>query len=167
MGMIANSAGAPSQQNGPVSLQTYRSGQMNQGCRTAGGIVGALLVAFLCSAAKAEGSNLGYGSGGSLSDYNGTVHQYNASGERFRIRGRCQSACTLFLAIKNVCIERSAALRFHAGSSPISTARMIEAYNARLRNYLNTGNYMNSSAFHTISGSDMISRFGYKECPPK
>jgi hypothetical protein len=167
MGMIANSAGAPSQQNEPVSLQTYRSGQMNQGCRTAGGIVGALLVAFLCSAAKEEGSNLGYGSGGSLSDYNGTVHQYNASGERFRIRGRCQSACTLFLAIKNVCIERSAALRFHAGSSPISTARMIEAYNARLRNYLNTGNYMNSSAFHTISGSDMISRFGYKECPPK
>jgi hypothetical protein len=64
---------------------------------------------------------------------------------------------------KNVCIERSAALRFHAGSSPISTAHMIEAYNARLRNYLNTGNYMNSSAFHTISGSDMISRFGGRD----
>jgi len=44
---------------------------------------------------------------------------------------------------------------------------MIEAYNARLRDYLNAGNYMNSSAFHTISGSDMISRFGYKECPPR
>ena len=161
MGMIPSSVEAPSPQDGPVSLQTYR------GRRTAGGIVGALLVAFLCSAAKAEGSNLGYGSGGSLSDYSGTVHQYNASGERFRIRGRCQSACTLFLAIKNACIERSAALRFHAGSSPISTARMMEAYNARLRNYLNAGNYMNSSAFHTISGSDMISRFGYKECPPR
>jgi hypothetical protein len=40
---------------------------------------------------------------------------------------------------------------------------MIEAYNARLRNYLNTGNYMNSSAFHTISGSDMISRFGGRD----
>jgi transposase len=31
--------GAPSPQDGPVSLQTYRGGQMNQGCRTAGGIV--------------------------------------------------------------------------------------------------------------------------------
>ena len=66
MGMIASSVEAPSPQDGPVSLQTYRGGQMNRGRRTAGGIAGALLVAFLCSAAKAEGSNLGYGSGGSL-----------------------------------------------------------------------------------------------------
>src|SRR5262245_66348172 len=155
-------------------IATERRGQMMQstshieGWRTAGVTVAALLAAFVfATAAKAEGSNLGYGSGGSLRDYNGTVQQYSASGERFRIRGRCQSACTLFLAIKNVCIERSAVLRFHAGSSPLSTARMIEAYNARLRSYLNAGNYMSSSAFHTVSGSDMISRFGYKECPPR
>jgi hypothetical protein len=155
-------------------IATQRRGKMMQssarseGWRAAGATVVALLAAFLsAAAAKAEGSNLGYGLGGSLRDYDGTVHQYNASGERFRIRGRCQSACTLFLAIKNVCIERSAVLRFHAGSSPLSTARMIEAYNARLRTYLNAGNYMGSSAFHTVSGSDMISRFGYKECPPR
>jgi len=148
--------------------------QMNQsswhvgGSRAAGVIIGVLVVALLGSAtAKAEGSNLGYGSGGTLRDYDGTVHQYNASGERFRIRGRCQSACTLFLAIRNVCVERSAVLRFHAGSSPTSTARMLGAYDARLRNYLNDHNYMSSSAFHTISGSDMISRFGYKQCPPR
>src|SRR5215470_16895586 len=148
--------------------QMMQSSSHIEGWRAAGVTVAALLAAFLsAAAAKAEGSNLGYGSGGSLRDYNGTVQQYNASGERFRIRGRCQSACTLFLAIKNVCIERSAVVRFHAGSSPLSTARMIEAYNARLRNYLNAGNYMSSSAFHTVSGSDMISRFGYKACPPK
>jgi len=137
-------------------------------CRAAGVLIGALLTAVMYSAAaKGEGSSLGYGRGGSLSDYTGTVQQYNASGERFRIRGLCKSACTLFLGIKNVCIERSAVLRFHAGLSPISTARMLESYNAKLRNYLNAGNFMSSSAFHTISGSDMISRFGYKECPPR
>ena len=137
-------------------------------CRAAGVLIGALLTVVMYSAAaKAEGSSLGYGRGGSLSDYTGTVQQYNASGERFRIRGLCKSACTLFLGIKNVCIERSAVLRFHAGLSPISTARMLGSYNAKLRNYLNAGNFMSSSAFHTISGSDMISRFGYKECPPR
>ena len=139
-----------------------------EGCRATGAIVAGLIAVFLCSpVARAEGSNLGFGLGGRLSDYDGTVHQYNASGERFRIRGRCQSACTLFLAIKNVCIERSAQLRFHAGSSPISTARMLGAYNGKLRNYLNAGNHMSSSAFHAISGSDMISKFGYKECPSR
>ena len=138
-----------------------------EGCRAAGAL-GALLAMLLCfAAAKAEGTNLGYGMGGRFSDYDGTVDQYNISGDRFRIRGRCQSACTLFLSIKNVCIERSAVLGFHAGTSGIATAHMMNAYNARLRNYLNAGNYMGSRIFHTISGSDMIARFGYKACPSK
>jgi hypothetical protein len=90
-----------------------RSSSQIEGWRLAGVTVAVLLAAFFSTAAaKAEGSNLGYGLGGSLRDYDGTVHQYNASGERFRIRGRCQSACTLFLAIKNVCIERSLCFDF-------------------------------------------------------
>jgi hypothetical protein len=130
--------------------------------------VGALLAMFLCSAAaKAEGNNLGYGSGGRLTDYHGIVDQYNASGERFRIRGQCQSACTMFLAIKNVCIERSARLRFHAGSNPLATARMKGHYNARLQGYLEVGDHMGTRVFHTISGNEMISRFGYRECPAR
>lgn len=119
--------------------------------------------------ARAEGSNLGYGRGGRFSDYDGTVHQFNASGERFRIRGRCQSACTLFLAIKNVCIEPSARLMFHAGNSgglisPSATLHMMRAYNPRLRAYLEAGGYMNTKDFHTISGSVMIAKFGYRGC---
>jgi hypothetical protein len=54
--------------------------------------------------------------------------------------GRCQSACTLFLGIRNVCIERSATLLFHAGHAmnskvilPWATEHMLNAYNARLR----------------------------------
>ncbi len=32
-----------------------------------------------------------------------------------RIEGHCQSLCTLFLGLRNVCVERSARLLFHAG----------------------------------------------------
>jgi hypothetical protein len=131
-------------------------------------LVGALLAVLLFSAAaKAEGSNLGYGMGGRFSDYDATVDQYNASGERFRIRGRCQSSCTLFLAIRNVCVEKSAIFAFHGGRYLLAPGHMMSAYNARLRNYLTAGNYMSSSEYHTISGSDMISRFGYKACPAR
>ena len=121
--------------------------------------------------AHAEGNNMGYGRGGSFRDYDVTVQQFNASGERFRIRGRCASACTLFLAITNVCIEPTARLMFHTGNSghggvvsPLATAHMMSAYNSRLRSYLEAGGYMNTRNFHTISGRDMVSRFGYRGC---
>jgi hypothetical protein len=121
--------------------------------------------------ALAEGNDLGYGRGGGFSDYDGTVYRFNQSGERFRIRGRCASACTLFLAIKNVCVERSARLMFHAGNSghggpisPLATAHMMSAYNSKLRSYLEAGGYMNTKQYHTISGREMIVRFGYRGC---
>jgi hypothetical protein len=88
-----------------------------------------------------------------------------------RIEGHCQSNCTLFLGLRNVCVERSARLLFHAGHDRQrnihagSTARMMNAYNASLRQYLTNGHYMETLAFHTIPGSTMIDRFGYKECP--
>ena len=120
---------------------------------------------------RAEGNNLGYGRGGSFGDYDGTVNQFNTSGEKFRIRGRCASACTLFLAIKNVCIEPSARLMFHAGNSgagkslsPLATAHMMSAYNSQLRSYLDAGGYMSTRNFHSIAGSAMISKFGYRGC---
>ena len=42
---------------------------------------------------------------------------------------------------------------------------MLEAYNPRLRAYLTAGHYMDTLAFHTIPGADIIRRFGYRECP--
>src|SRR5437764_11547089 len=65
--------------------------------------------------ALAEGSSKGYGMGGWFEQFDPVVRQYNQSGELFRIAGHCQSACTLFLSIRNVCIEPSAQLLFHAG----------------------------------------------------
>lgn len=65
--------------------------------------------------AAAEGSSLDRGEGGYVPDFVAIVRQYNASGEPFRIEGVCKSACTLFLGIRKVCVDRGATLMFHAG----------------------------------------------------
>jgi hypothetical protein len=134
-----------------------------------------MLVAALSGAATsalAAGSSVGYGGGGPSSRFDPIVSQYDQSGELFRIQGRCQSACTLFLGIRNVCIERSATLLFHAGHAmntqrilPWATEHMLNAYNAKLRSYLISHHSMDTIAFHAISGHDMIQQFGYRECP--
>jgi hypothetical protein len=133
--------------------------------------VGVVMVLLNTSiSALAVGSSQSYGQGGWFEQFDPIVRQYNQSGEQFRIEGHCQSACTLFLGIRNVCIARSASLLFHAGHdrqrniSPSATKHLMSAYNGRLRAYLVANHVMDTLAFHTISGSDMISKFGYREC---
>jgi hypothetical protein len=138
-------------------------------------LVSPILIAalsFAATEALAVGSSAGYGGGGRSSSFDPIVNRYNQSGELFRIQGRCQSACTLFLGIRNVCIERSATLLFHAGHAmntkvilPWATEHMLNAYNARLRGYVVSRHYMDTIDFHAISGRDMIEKFGYRECP--
>ena len=128
---------------------------------------------LLFSTSAMAGTNAGYEMGGRYARFDPVVSQYNQSGESFRIEGHCQSSCTLFLAIRNVCIGRSATLLFHAAHdrsrnvSPPLTSHMLDAYNARLRNYVMANHYMDTLEFHSISGSDMIRKFGYRECPRK
>jgi len=132
-----------------------------------------LAALLLFSTSAMAGSSAGYGMGGQFSRFDPVVSQYNQSGELFRIEGHCQSACTLFLGIRNVCIERSATLLFHAGHdrnkniTSSSTQHMLSAYNASLREYVTAQHFMDTLEFHSISGRDMIQKFGYRECPKK
>ena len=132
-----------------------------------------LAALLLFSTSAMAGSSAGYGMGGQFSRFDPVVSQYNQSGELFRIEGHCQSACTLFLGIRNVCIERSATLLFHAGHdrnnniTSSSTQHMLSAYNASLRDYVTAHHFMDTLEFHSISGRDMIQKFGYRECPKK
>src|SRR6266851_1749468 len=74
-----------------------------------------LCLSFLLLSPMAfAGTSQGYGNGGRFAVYDPIVAAHNRSGELFRIQGHCQSACTLFLGIRNVCVERSATLLFHA-----------------------------------------------------
>ena len=108
---------------------------------------------------------------GEMGRFDAVVQQYNASGERFRIDSHCQSACTIFLSIRNVCITPNATLLFHAGGNPKaakinpgSTQHMLAAYKPALQQYLTQNHYMDTFAFHTISGRDIVKRFGYPAC---
>jgi len=128
---------------------------------------------LLLSGSAMAGNNAGYEMGGRYARFDPVVSQYNQSGELFRIEGHCQSSCTLFLSIRNVCIDRNATLLFHAArddignASPSRTTHMLDAYNGGLRNYVTANHYVDTRAFHSISGRDMIQKFGYRECPRK
>jgi hypothetical protein len=132
--------------------------------------------AFAAGPVRADGSvsalGMGMGTGPAkpMAQFDAVIAKYNASGERFHIDGHCQSACTMFLSISNVCIEPDAMLLFHAGNnrsgqvSAVSTKHMLDTYKPPLVQYLTANHFMDGFEFHTISGSELISRFGYPAC---
>jgi hypothetical protein len=134
-------------------------------------------LAFVTAAARADGSvtALGMGMGArdarAFAEFEAVIRQYNKSGERFRVDGHCQSACTMFLAIRNVCVTPNATLLFHSGGSmrtmrvnKESTDRMLARYKPSLRKYLTENHYMDTFAFQSIPGREIISKFGYPAC---
>jgi hypothetical protein len=136
-----------------------------------------LALIALCAAspgpALAADSSLPYSEGGYVPDFVKIVRQYNASGDSFRIEGVCKSACTLFLGIRNACVARDAQLMFHGGhdiaenrTGPDTRASRaaLYRYNEGLRQYLLDGHYLDTDAYHTLSGSTLIDRFGYRQC---
>lgn len=119
------------------------------------------------------GIGMGHGAptAASFREFQALVQQYNTSGERFRIDMRCPSACTMFLAVRNVCIKPNASLAFHAGGDArrggpdvYYTSHMLRTYKPALRRYLVSNHYMERFEFHTISGEEMVRRFGYARC---
>lgn len=142
-------------------------------------LVGSIFAMVLTSSlafADVSLSAIGMGRGAptpeAFKEFQSAVSRYSASGERFRIDTHCPSACTMFLRVRNVCITSGASLAFHAGGSPrqgapdpYHTGQMMAAYKPALRNYLTAGGYMNRFEFHTISGEQMVKRFGYPACP--
>ncbi len=48
--------------------------------------------------------------------------------------------------------------------NPSTTQQMLGSYNAALRQYVTNNHLMDTFAFHPISGSEIIKRFGYPAC---
>jgi hypothetical protein len=136
-------------------------------------LVAIFTVLTLAPPALAAGSSRGYGEGGRFSRYDPIVAKYNRSGAPFRIEGRCRSACTLFLAIRNACIDRNAVLGFHGANFPgvpaarakRNTAHMLNAYKPALRRYLLSHRYLATPHYHAVPARELIERFGYRACP--
>jgi hypothetical protein len=131
--------------------------------RTWNAILLVAVVMLLATAALAADSRP-YARGGRTIEFAKDVQRFNSTGERFRITGHCQSACTMFLAVRGVCVEPSARLLFHAGDNDTATRRMLNSYNAKLRSYLIANKIMATPVFTTITGRDIIKRFGYRPC---
>jgi hypothetical protein len=126
-----------------------------------------------CADGSVSSLRMGYGAPdqAAFGRFLNVIQQYNASGERFRIDSHCQSACTMFLSIRNVCVAPGATLLFHAGGSmqkgiisPSRTQEMLGTYNAALRQYVTDKHFMDTFAFHPISGREIVKRFGYPAC---
>ena len=82
-----------------------------------------VLGGFAGQPAYADGSvsslGMGYGARNpaEFAQFQSVIARYNASGKRFRIDSHCQSACTMFLSIRHVCVSPDATLLFHAGGT--------------------------------------------------
>lgn len=122
------------------------------------------MVAFNVSA-FAQASSVPYAMGGSARKFAQERDRFARSGQLFRIEGHCQSSCTMFLKLRNVCVEPNAELLFHAGANLFATELMLKSYNSKLRSFLTANHYMDAPEFHTISGREMIQKFGYRQCP--
>lgn len=55
--------------------------------------------------------------GGNVDDRLVTIEVLRQSGERVEIAGWCASSCTLYLALPNACVRKSARLGFHGPQS--------------------------------------------------
>lgn len=74
--------------------------------------LGVFLILFgIITVSYADISN---NSGGSIGMFAIQTMKYKRSGELVRITGRCDSACTMFLSIPNLCVTANAYFRFHA-----------------------------------------------------
>jgi hypothetical protein len=140
------------------------------------GALAFLFCGFAAQSAYADGSvsslRMGYGARNpaEFAQFQSVIQQYNASGARFRIDSHCQSACTMFLSIRNVCVAPGTTLLFHAGGTKAAgvssayTQMMLSTYNAALQQYVTANHFMDTLEFHPISGSEIIKRFGYPAC---
>jgi hypothetical protein len=165
--------------NAIASVQSRIGGYAGEGNVSRAVVAGtafSIAVLLAVSAALADGSSKGHGEGGRFAVYYPIIAKYNKSGELFRIEGACRSACTLFLGIRNVCVDRTATLAFHGGPDSkthkvgpdtSSSRGMLAAYKPKLKRYLLDGHHLDSSNYHELSGAVLIDKFGYPACPKR
>jgi hypothetical protein len=134
------------------------------GIRALGFVLIAVVIAAPAIRPALSADSTPWARGGSTQKFAADRARLNAKGELIRITGHCQSACTMFLAARKVCVEPSATLLFHAGNDATATKRMLDSYKPALRQYLVANKIMETKTFTSIPGSVIISRFGYPKC---
>jgi hypothetical protein len=103
--------------------------------------------------------------GGDVRRYAAQTFAYIRSGREVRLH-ECRSACTLALAIPNVCVYPDSVLRFHKAYNPITkatndgvTEAMMRAYPPAVRARLG----VLTRKYKSLTGSELI-RLGVRDC---
>jgi hypothetical protein len=161
-----------------VRLEQKMSGKQLQ--RKMLGIIAAVSLAFallpLPLSAQAKSLSpmvVSYDMGGSLQSRQTKIRIMRRQGQRVEIRGRCYSACTMYLGLPDVCVAPDAVLGFHGpqgmlGALPQDAFDHWSRVMARnLRKPLKT--WFMTQARHVkqgvlrISGAKLI-KMGYARC---
>jgi len=111
--------------------------------------------------------------GGNLHAYAAEARRLNARGEGKIIAGDCVSSCTLYLAVQQVCVEKSARLWFHAPHRPgdarpdgLGALDMLAHYPKEVRAWAIRVHALESADFdpaHSLSGEELIA-MGVRAC---
>ena len=112
-----------------------------------------------------------YDGGGLLRDYAARVKKV----ARAEIRGTCVSACTMYLAARDVCVDKQALLWFHAAYDPhtrkisaTGNAALVSHWPAPVRDWAARVGALGSVSFtwrRTLSGVGLIA-MGVADCRP-
>lgn len=139
------------------------------------GLVAGITV-FMASAAILQAGGalvIRFDPGGPLGARNAEIRALQASGRRVELRGRCYSACTMYLGLPNTCVAPAAWLGFHGPSQHGTTLPpagfeywsqiMARNYREPLRSwFLREGRYRTTD-YYLISGTALI-HMGYPQC---
>src|SRR5215207_2492541 len=111
--------------------------------------------------------------GGNLGAYTAKVDRFNRENRTKRISGVCASACSVFLGVRRVCVERDAQVWFHAAYEPASlrpdpagTLVMLSYYPRRVRRWAIQTRALERtswSAEHMLTGAELI-KMGLSPC---
>jgi hypothetical protein len=103
--------------------------------------------------------------GGDVRAYSAQTTAYIQSGRQVRLH-ECRSACTLALAVPNVCVYPDSVLRFHKAYNPITKATNEDVSNAMLAAYppaVRQRLGVLTRQYKSLTGSELI-RLGVRDC---
>ena len=100
-------------------------------------LVGLFAISLLIAAAPNR-FIITYDGGGAINAYQQNLNLFRDRGIEVAIDGPCFSACTIYVALKKVCITKKAILYFHKGPSRTSTELMQMYWTPKLRALLAT-----------------------------
>lgn len=108
--------------------------------RPLSGLLGLLVIAACCTAARAETIDVSDNHGGSVAAYNARWTELARQGVNVRIVGPCQSACTVLLGRiprSRICVTPEASFGFHLARRDDATTTLRRAYAADITSWIN------------------------------